>query len=118
MFIVTLGRISCLGPRKAEFKSHKVCPEIQWIFSLCSLPFSQEGCLTNCLQEEFIAINNSTEEDYANNNAGEAVYANAMDAMKLCIGESPRRLIVEERKRNSKRSLYCSSKHQQHTKQI
>ena len=45
------------------------------------------------------------EDDYANNNAGEAVYANALDAMKPCIGESPGRLIVEERKRNSSGAL-------------
>ena len=37
------------------------------------------------------------EDDYANNNAGEAVYANALDAKKPYIGESPGRPIVEER---------------------
>ena len=46
--------VKCLGLRKAEFKWYKVCPEIQCTCSLCSLPFSQEECLTNCLQEEFI----------------------------------------------------------------
>ena len=97
----TCSHAKCIGPRKAEFKSHKVCPEIQWTCSLCSLPFSQEECLTNCLQEEFISINNSVEEDdYATNNVGETVYANALDAMKPCIGESPGRLIVEERRTN------------------
>ena len=62
--------------------------------------------LENCLQEEFISINNSVEEDdYANNNAGEAVYANTLDVMKPCIRESPGRVIVEERKRNSSGAL-------------
>ena len=72
----TWSHVKCIGLRKAEFKSYKVCPEIQWTCSLCLLLFSQEECLKNCLQEEFISINNSVEEDdYANNNAGEAVYA-------------------------------------------
>lgn len=76
--------------RKAEVAQG--LPEIQWTCSLCSLPFSQEECLTTCLQEEFISINNNVEEDdYANSNAGEAVYANALDAMKPCIGDSPGR---------------------------
>ena len=98
--------LCCLGLRKAERKSHKVCAEMQWTCSLCLLPFSQEECLTNCLQEEFNSINNSVEEDdYANNNAGKAVYANALDAMKPCIGESPGRLIIEERKTNSSGAL-------------
>ena len=87
--------LCCFGLRKAERKSHKVCAEMQWTCSLCLLPFSQEECLTNCLQKEFNSINNSVEEDdYANNNAGKAVYANALDAMKPCIGESPGRLIL------------------------
>ena len=65
--------LCCLGLRKAERKSHKVCAEMQWTCSLCSLSFSQEECLTNCLQEEFNSINNSVEEeDYPNNNAGKA----------------------------------------------
>ena len=72
----TWSHVKCRGLRKAEFKSYKVCPKIQWTCSLCLLPFSQEECLKNCLQEEFISINNSVkEDDYANNNAGEAVYA-------------------------------------------
>ena len=45
------------------------------------------------------------EDDYANNNAGEAVYANTLDVMKPCIRESPGRVIVEERKRNSSGAL-------------
>ena len=55
----TWSHVKCLGLRKAEFKSCQICPEIQWTCSLYSLPFSQEECLTNCLQEEFILINNS-----------------------------------------------------------
>jgi len=49
----------------------------------------------------FFPINSNVEEyDYANNNVGEAVYANTLVAMKPCIGESPGRLIVEERRTN------------------
>ena len=85
-----------LNLSKTDFKFYTDCPENDWTCSLCSLPFSIEECLIDCIIEEYGSVfkdNGENQSDYANHDTGE----NANEDLP----DSRIRSIVVERSENS-----------------